>query len=1104
MAINVGDLQGSLSLEDQLSNALDKIHDRLTLAGVDFDTLNNKIVQSADVMKTAASAQVNLQSEFAKSQVTTASLRTVMHDLAEAMLENPAAAKQLQGEMNKASEEFLRSKAAGDALKASMKDLDLQFNTLADTSKITTQQVVAFGRGAQELGVVLSAAVTAPIVALTYAVADLTLEFDKAETKVVALAGVSRQEVEGLRGSVLQLATDVGIMPAELEKGLFVIESAGFRGGKAMEILDVSARMAAVGLGQEEDTARGVVAAMLNYSKEHLTAAQAGDIFTRTVQLGNMKVDELVNALGRVGPIAAEMGVRFADVNAAIATFTHLGVSTSIAATGVTAALTAILRDGVKTEKGLKGLHITMQELRDEVANKGLPEALLHLANAASQVPGGMDNLEKVFPNIRALTLVLADAVAQGENFADITQKIRGANGTLADSMEETKKTVTQQWNEMKASFQVLAITVGEDLLPTLRSLVKFFKEDIFPVIKYGSEIFTNLPVPVQNFALVLAGIAAVAGPSLIFVGELVRSYGHLSALLKDTAFIETAVGAFKGLTAAIEASQAASMLLTTTGIFAGLAVAGLAGYEVIQALSEAWKLYTERQEQAASAGRQQEYDQKTINEAMRVAQGPVRDLDEAMEILRNHSADLRREHEFVGPILTETATATTKLTEAQKLAAAYADIQKMSVSQLSDEVIGLTLAYFENGASSAEALKKLKEHELATDDDKIAVENLHDIFMQHAKDSKEIAAAKDEAYYATVALTDAQITEADQLLKLGIGHQVIAREIGAHLSQVQALVSANKEAAAAAKIEEEGAMLAEKTWTKYYENKNDLRLTDHEKAVAAAERTYELAVEEAQKKGIIDEGYYNGLWALREQDVQKNDSFNKEIYKNSRQFLVDELRDAKQHLYEARTSGLTLSETFEKGLVKAVDTAQKKLDEFGKMSSGMLMEVAGKVHMLSGEWVDLTEAMKRFNAGNTVEYDLKSQAGIEEYRRANPGMNVQWSDDQIAAFVKNGGSLQDLIRMGIVTPRNQQGFGGNNLPGFAEGGIGNFGAGTLAMLHGKEAIVPLPNAMGHTIEKGAIQINYPIMNDRKSLDNVGRMLDKALVNLMRNKGSQI
>src|SRR5262249_66264 len=142
-----------------------------------------------------------------------------------------------------------------------------------------------------------------------------------------------------------------------------------------------------------------------------------------------------------------------------------------------------------------------------------------------------------------------------------------------------------------------------------------------------------------------------------------------------------------------------------------------------------------EASERSAADARQQEFDQKTIAEAMKIVNGPVRDVAEAMQILSDHAAQLRIQNAFVGPQIEDITLKTRALSEEQKIAAATADIQKVSYSNLSNGLLELINKMFDAGYSTAEAIKVLKDHELYLEEDKVAIENLHKVYDQHQKD---------------------------------------------------------------------------------------------------------------------------------------------------------------------------------------------------------------------------------------------------------------------------------------------------------------------------------------------------------------------------------
>lgn len=409
----------------------------------------------------------------------------------------------------------------------------------------------AIGPEAKQAGMALSVGITAPIVGAATASVAFASDFQTQMVRVQTLAGASAAEIAKMGQAVLQLAPQVGVGPADLAKGLFVVESAGYTGADALNILTVAAKMTALGMGETSETARSLIGAMFAYKNQNLDAAAAGDILTKTVQLGNMKIDELVPALARVNPVAAAMGVKFQDVAAAVATFTHMGAPAEVATMGLRTVLGSILKDTSKTEAGFHDLaatlndsSISMGNFRHEIADKGLTQALLDLmdkANAAGEK--GVDALVKIFPNVRGLVVALADAKVAGTQYLGIAEKIGQASGVVATGFETTQQTFTQRWKDFKATAEVLGITVGSELLPHLQHLIDFLSKTGLPIIERLVKAFTELPAPVKLTALALAGLVAGAGPALYLFGGIAQGVTALVAILPAATTLTAAFG---------------------------------------------------------------------------------------------------------------------------------------------------------------------------------------------------------------------------------------------------------------------------------------------------------------------------------------------------------------------------------------------------------------------------------------------------------------------------------------------------------------------------------------------------------------------------------
>ena len=379
---------------------------------------------------------------------------------------------------------------------------------LRNTQKLTRQ----YARDLERLGSTLTRSLTVPLGLIGVASTKLAADFDRDMTRIETLVGVQPRIVNEWRQSLLALAPAVGKGPDELAKAMFVVSSAGQRGATALGIVEAAAKASAVGLGETAEIARTVTAAVNVYGDEVLSAERATDILVATVREGNLEADSLAGSLGRVIGIAEAAGVSFAEAGAFIATFTRTGASAEQAVTSLRGVLNAIQKPSKDAQKALAEAGLSFEGIRASIVERGLARTLVDLVGVFD---GNASALARVIPEVEALAGVLGTAGAQAETYLEVAGKIEDSAGILEDGFERTKETVSFALESMTASVKVLAIQIGNVLLPTVADFARWLSVAVAQLSQ--AERSTLL------WGVALAIAAAAIGPLVLAVGKLVR-----------------------------------------------------------------------------------------------------------------------------------------------------------------------------------------------------------------------------------------------------------------------------------------------------------------------------------------------------------------------------------------------------------------------------------------------------------------------------------------------------------------------------------------------------------------------------------------------------
>ncbi|ETA66365.1 phage tail tape measure protein [Haloechinothrix halophila] len=361
-------------------------------------------------------------------------------------------------------------------------------------------------------GTKMSKGLTLPMLAAGAAAGKMASDYESSMQKIVGLVGISQKQVDAWSKQVLNLSKDLPQSPKDLADAMFFVTSAGFRGKEALDVLTASAKASAAGLGDTEAIADAVTSAVNAYGIKNLSASKATDILTASVREGKLEASSLAPVLGRVIPIASELGVSFDQVGAAAAVLSKTGLNAAEATTAVRQIMQSLIKPTVQGKKELKKVGLTYEDLRKQVKEKGLFKTLMTLRDAFGD---NTEALSKVIPQVEGFAGVLAITGKGSKEAKKTFKELSDATGATRKAFAVASETGANRFKTALGKVQANAVKLGQVLLPVGTAIVTMFGDMV--------NMVANLPGPVLKVVGVFAVLLATLGPLLVVIGKAIK-----------------------------------------------------------------------------------------------------------------------------------------------------------------------------------------------------------------------------------------------------------------------------------------------------------------------------------------------------------------------------------------------------------------------------------------------------------------------------------------------------------------------------------------------------------------------------------------------------
>ena len=318
---------------------------------------------------------------------------------------------------------------------------------------------------------------------------EMSGDFQQQMLRVQTGAGEAAGSMKMVSAGILNMAGQVGDSTEELTSGLYTMESAGYHGQTALNMLTDAAEGAKVGNADLATVVDATTTAMNAYHLKGKTAAATTknmntvmNALIGTEERGKTNMEDLAGSLSTVLPAASAAHVSLNEVLGAMATMTSEGTPAADSATYLRQSILQLENPSGVAKKQLKALGLTAHDVQTSLGTKGLAATftMLDTAIAKHHITGGqavadMANMVGGTKGMQAaLELTGKNMSVFKDNTAGVAQHVKDA-GDKVEGWADVQKNFNQQMDQAKGSLESVGIQLGTVLMPYVQAGIKDF-----------------------------------------------------------------------------------------------------------------------------------------------------------------------------------------------------------------------------------------------------------------------------------------------------------------------------------------------------------------------------------------------------------------------------------------------------------------------------------------------------------------------------------------------------------------------------------------------------------------------------------------------------